>query len=76
MKHIAALRGLVAGGLLLLFWPGEVQAYIDPGTGSYLFQLLIAGFLGILFLLKSYWKKSWGIIEGKFLKKQKKSADE
>lgn len=26
--------------------------YIDPGTGSYLFQLFIAGFLGVIF----YWK--------------------
>lgn len=28
------------------------HAYIDPGTGSYIFQLLIAGFLGSLFFMK------------------------
>lgn len=32
-------------------------AYLDPGTGSYIFQLLLAGLLGALFLLKVYWKK-------------------
>lgn len=29
------------------------QAYIDPGTGSYIFQLLIAGLLGSLFFVKT-----------------------
>jgi hypothetical protein len=30
-------------------------AYLDPGSGSYLLQLLIAGVLGALFLLRGYW---------------------
>lgn len=34
-----------------------VVAYIDPGTGSLVIQVLIASFLGGLFLLKVYWKK-------------------
>jgi hypothetical protein len=28
-------------------------AYLDPGTGSYVFQLVIAGVLGSTFFLKS-----------------------
>lgn len=32
-------------------------AYLDPGTGSYIIQLLIAGLMGGLFLLKTYWGK-------------------
>ncbi len=32
-------------------------AYLDPGSGSYLFQLLIAAFIGAIFSLKLYWKK-------------------
>ena len=31
--------------------------YLDPGTGSLIIQVLIASFLGGLFLLKVYWKK-------------------
>ncbi|MBI4243883.1 MAG: hypothetical protein HY606_07315 [Planctomycetes bacterium] len=31
--------------------------YIDPGTGSYIFQLLIAGVVGTLYAIKLYWKK-------------------
>lgn len=30
--------------------------YVDPGTGSYLFQIALAGFLGALFTLRSFWK--------------------
>jgi hypothetical protein len=33
------------------------HAYLDPGSGSFLLQLLIAALLGGLFLLKAYWGK-------------------
>jgi hypothetical protein len=33
------------------------HAYLDPGSGSFLIQLLIAALLGGLFLLKAYWGK-------------------
>ena len=56
---------------LLLLAPGDVHAsvsflpltfqsahpYIDPGTGSLIIQALIAGAVGALFLLKTYWLK-------------------
>jgi len=45
-----------------------VLAYIDPGTGSYLIQLLIATILGSLFALKTYWRKIRGLISDKFAK--------
>jgi len=32
-------------------------AYLDPGTGSYVFQIIIAGIVGGLFAVKIYWKK-------------------
>jgi hypothetical protein len=35
--------------------PPAVYAYLDPGTGSYIFQILIAGLLGGLFALKLFW---------------------
>jgi hypothetical protein len=31
--------------------------YLDPGSGSYLLQLLIAGALGGLVVLRMYWGK-------------------
>ncbi len=35
----------------------DAFAYLDPGTGSYLFQLLIAGALGAMFTIKVFWAK-------------------
>lgn len=39
-------------------------AYLDPGSGSYLLQLLIAGALGFAFAIKMF----WGQIRGFFLR--------
>ena len=40
----------------LLILPTTAWAYIDPGTGSYVFQLLIAGGLAALYTLRRYWQ--------------------
>lgn len=31
--------------------------YLDPGSGSYLLQLLVAGALGLVFALRVYWSR-------------------
>jgi len=41
---------------LPLLFPNH-PAYIDAGTGSLIIQVLIAGLLGGLFLLKIFWSK-------------------
>jgi hypothetical protein len=33
------------------------RAYLDPGSGSILLQLLVAAALGAAFAIKVYWKK-------------------
>jgi len=48
---------LIIGIVLFLFFGICVQnayAYLDPGTGTYLLQLLIAAVVGGLFLIKTY----------------------
>ena len=37
--------------------PRPAHAYLDPGTGSYIFQILIAGLVGGLFAVKIFWKR-------------------
>ena len=32
-------------------------AYLDPGSGSFIIQMLLAGGLGLAFLIKTYWRK-------------------
>jgi hypothetical protein len=41
------------------------SAYLDPGSGSFLLQLLIAGLLGLGVAAKVYWNKLKGLFTGK-----------
>ena len=51
------LCALALCGLVGLAFPARVSAYLDPGTGSYLFQVLIAVGLGALFVIRTYWAR-------------------
>jgi hypothetical protein len=42
---------------LLGLWPGTAEAYLDPGTGSYVFQMLVAAAVSLGFLFKAYWRR-------------------
>ena len=37
--------------------PPIVFAYLDPGTGSYLLQLALAGLLGASYAVKHFWTR-------------------
>ena len=42
--------------------PGAVLArlslgYLDPGSGSFIIQILVAGFLGMMFSVKLFWHR-------------------
>ncbi len=55
---------LHTGGLLAPIM--SVRPYLDPGTGSFLLQLLIATLLGAAFLLRSYIGKAIGAVRRLF----------
>lgn len=40
-------------------------AYIDPGSGSYFFQLLIGGLLGAAVAVKLLWRRIWAFLTGR-----------
>ncbi len=40
-------------------------AYLDPGSGSFILQLLLAALLGGLFLVKAYWAKIIKLFRGR-----------
>lgn len=50
-----ATMSMLLLAMFLLAAPTPAYAYVDPGTGSYLLQLLIGGFLGALYAIKLYW---------------------
>lgn len=55
---------------LFVFLSHPAQAYLDPGSGSFLFQLLVGGILSGMFAIKLYFKKIKA-----FFKKNKKTDD-
>lgn len=38
----------------------SVEAYIDPGTGNYLLQVILAALFGVVFALKVLWTRIKG----------------
>ena len=59
---------VVALLVLSVFFYGDLFSYIDPGTGSFLIQLLIAFFAGSLFFAKSFYKNAKNFISEKIKK--------
>ena len=58
MKGIIDIKTIfVVLAVFYLVLTREVYAYLDPGTGSYILQLVIAGILGGLFAVKMFWVK-------------------
>lgn len=66
------LFSLVSAFTVLLLPSLVPPAYLDPGSGSYLLQLLIAGLLGGLFVIRL----SWGRIRAFFSRRQPRKEDE
>ncbi|CAB1065081.1 hypothetical protein D1BOALGB6SA_9878 [Olavius sp. associated proteobacterium Delta 1] len=50
---------------MILFWLAVISlysnhsahAYLDPGTGSYMLQMVLAALFGALFAVKLFWNK-------------------
>jgi hypothetical protein len=42
----------------------DCGGYVDPGTGSYLLQMLLAGALGAGFAVRSFWAKIRASLSG------------
>jgi hypothetical protein len=53
-----------------------ILAYLDPGSGSFLIQLLLAGGLGAAFLIKTYWRKIKALFSKKSVEESQTVAEE
>jgi hypothetical protein len=50
---------------LSLLWIPVANAYIDPGSGSFVFQSLIGALLAVGFAIKVFWKRIVGVFKGR-----------
>ena len=64
-----ALKTIVAI-LLICCMPQLAWAYVDPGTGSYIIQMIIATLVGGLFALKLFWVRIKTFLATVFKKKK------
>jgi hypothetical protein len=55
--------------LMLLAFPKQAQAYLDPGAGSYLIQIIVGGVLGAILIIKTYGRVFFYKMTGKKIKK-------
>jgi hypothetical protein len=53
----------------------DAEAYLDPGTGSFIFQTIVAMFLGAAFTLKLFWQRVKSMFGGKTQPDAKPSAE-
>lgn len=51
-------------------------AYLDPGSGSFILQLLLASLLGGLFIVKTYWQKITRGVQKLFSRREKDRPEE
>lgn len=59
-----------------MLMPGqEAQAYLDPGTGSYILQIVIASIAAVFVGMRVFWSHIKNFIFGFFLKKKPVKTD-
>jgi len=54
-KWMIGTLGLLA--VFMIAFQPQAHAYLDPGSGSFFIQMVLAGLLGASFMLKNFWKK-------------------
>jgi hypothetical protein len=52
----------LAGFLFISYWSGSLHAYLDPGTGSMVLQFVLGGIVGVLAIVKLYWRRLKAIV--------------
>ncbi len=63
----------LAAVILFVSWPA--QAYVDPGSGSLIIQMLIAAGVGAMFYFRQFREKIKSLFSGRSEKLQDASAD-
>ena len=61
--------------ILLELMHSNADAYLDPGTGSFMFQMLLAAALGAAYTCKIYWQKIRLFFKKIFSKKERNGSD-
>ncbi len=61
--------------LIFFVFINSAQAYIDPGSGSYLFQILVSGLVGFLFFARTIIRHINSFLDEKVLRRKKNNEE-
>ena len=67
---------LTAFLILSLLFPGNAQAYIDPGMGSFILQVILGFIAAAVTSVTFFWNKIKSIIKNIFKKKKNQKNDD
>ena len=77
MKRFKHLKmTFITFGLFYLTFPQTAFAYLDPGSGSFILQLLIGGILGAFLAVKIFWRKIKAFLANLFSKLSRDRKDD
>ncbi len=77
MRHIRFLLStVVLSTCAVMLLCGSAHAYVDPGTGSYILQIVLAGLVGTAFMLKLFWKRIQFFVSNNILRKNDQRKDD
>ena len=67
MKRSKSHSGLIVAAFLAFFATSIPRSteYLDPGTGSYVFQVVVGTVLGAAVAVKMGWRRMWGAVSRK-----------
>jgi hypothetical protein len=69
-------KSILLCSIIVLTYFRDAYAYLDPGTGSYFIQMLLAGILAFAVAIKIFWKRIVFFVSGLFSKSDKKETDD
>ena len=74
LEHTGQQMSSVVFFFILVATPRPALAYLDPGSGSMLLQLLLGGIAGIAVLLRIFWDKLQTNLSRLLLRKPRRDA--
>ena len=69
LRHLTGSSLFVATQLVIA--PDDAYAYLDPGTGSYMLQIVLGVMLGAAFAIKVFWFRIRAFFGGLFSRKSR-----
>lgn len=75
MQYMQLRTFLFLIAIFLFVVPTKAHAYLDPGTGSYLLQVMLALFFGGVYAVSTWWRQIKTGISNLFSRKGKEASE-